>query len=238
MSMLEWAKREVELAIEDSKQYTEDAEEFDYGVECFRSALRAFESLLGDGHSGFSISMTRDILIRLIDGRCLTPIVDTDNVWNTDRLLIFESPKGEYTSYQCLRMSSLFKDVYADGTVKYSDNDRVVMVVLDEKGNEHFWHSGHSSKIIHEMFPITMPYMPTEKSYKIYANEFLFDKHNHPTWDFDTIGYTYLVTPEGKEIEVNRYFKETKKDGVVEISREEYEKRYKTYTNRLTKEAK
>ena len=238
MSMLEWAKREVELAIEDGKQYAEDEEEFDYGAECFRSALRAFESLLNDGHTGFSISMTRDILIRLIDGKCLTPIVDTDNVWDTVRCHIIESPKGEYTSSQCLRMYSLFKNVYVDGTIEYHDNNRVVVVVLDENGNEHFWVSGHASEIVHEMFPITMPYMPAEKPYKIYANEFLFDKRNHPTWDFDTIGYTYVVTPEGKEIEVNRYFKETKKDGVVEISREEYEKRYKTYTNRLAKEAK
>lgn len=238
MSMLEWAKREVELAIEDGKQYAENEDVFDYGAECFRSALRAFESLLNDGHSGFSISITRDVLMRLIDGKCLTPIVDTDDIWNTERASVDENSEGSFTSYQCLRMSSLFKDVYADGTVKYSDNDRVVMVVLDENGNEHFWHSGHSSKIIHEMFPITMPYMPTEKPYKIYANEFLYDKRNHSSWDLDTIGYTYVVTPEGKEIEVNRYFKETKKDGIVEISREEYEKRYKTYTNRLTKEAK
>ena len=32
--------------------------------------------------------------------------------------------KGEERNYQCKRMSSLFKYVYADGTVKYRDVDR------------------------------------------------------------------------------------------------------------------
>lgn len=44
--------------------------------------MRAFESLLGDGHSGMSIGITKNILNRLIDGKPLTPIEDTEDVWN------------------------------------------------------------------------------------------------------------------------------------------------------------
>ena len=34
-----------------------------------------------DGHSGFSIQITKSILNRLIDGKCLTPIEDTPDIW-------------------------------------------------------------------------------------------------------------------------------------------------------------
>ena len=49
----------------------------------------------------------------------LTPIEDTDDVWN-----LIDNHENGYISYQCKRMSSLFKDVYADGTVKYDDINR------------------------------------------------------------------------------------------------------------------
>lgn len=56
MSMMEWAKREVEIA---SKRERGDKpeSEWDYGCACYNSALKAFESLCGDGHSGFSIGI-------------------------------------------------------------------------------------------------------------------------------------------------------------------------------------
>lgn len=66
MSMMEWAKREVEIA---SKRERGDKpeSEWDYGCACYDSALKAFESLCGDGHSGFSIGITKGILNRLIE---------------------------------------------------------------------------------------------------------------------------------------------------------------------------
>lgn len=73
MGMLEWAKNEVAIA---SKRERGDKPEgeWDYGCACYDSAMRAFESLLGDGHSGMSIGITKNILNRLIDGKPLTPI--------------------------------------------------------------------------------------------------------------------------------------------------------------------
>lgn len=119
MSNLEWAKREVELACQKENPNRKDGE-FDYGCACYESALKAFESLCEDGHSGLSISQTAAILNRLISGRTLTPIEGTDDEWG---------PASHYdpgvTSYQCNRMGSLFKEVYSDGTVKYHDNDYV-----------------------------------------------------------------------------------------------------------------
>lgn len=82
MSMMDWAKREVEIA---SKRERGDKpeSEWDYGCACYDSALKAFESLCGDGHSGFSIGITKGILNRLIEGKPLTPIEDQNgNSWS------------------------------------------------------------------------------------------------------------------------------------------------------------
>ena len=58
MSMLDWAKNEVKIAAEREIKMNETPDgEWDYGAACYKSALKAYESLLGDGHSGFSISI-------------------------------------------------------------------------------------------------------------------------------------------------------------------------------------
>ena len=80
-NMLEWAKQEVELACKRERGHRSKYE-FDYGCACYESALKAYKSLLGDGHSGMSIGYTKHILNRLIDGKVLTPIEDTPDIWN------------------------------------------------------------------------------------------------------------------------------------------------------------
>lgn len=73
MSMTEWAKREVEIACKRENPDRKEGE-FDYGYACYESALKAFYCLMEDWHSGMSIGITKNILNRLIDGKCLTPI--------------------------------------------------------------------------------------------------------------------------------------------------------------------
>lgn len=68
-NMLEWVKREIELACE-RERGNRPKDEFDYGCACYESALKAYKSLLGGGHSGMSIGYTKHILDRLIDGKC------------------------------------------------------------------------------------------------------------------------------------------------------------------------
>ena len=68
MEILEWEKNQVAIA---SKRERGDnpENEWDYGVACYESAMKAFERLLEDGHSGMSIGFTKAILNRLIDGK-------------------------------------------------------------------------------------------------------------------------------------------------------------------------
>lgn len=217
MSMRDWAKREVEIACKHENSDRKEGES-DYGCACYESALKAFNSLMEDGHSGFSIRMTKQILNRLIDGRPLVPIEDTDDVWNECEWSSVETAK----TYQCKRMSALFKDVYPDGTVKYTDVDRIIGVNLDNPNVG--WHSRITRDIVEELFPLTMPYMPADKPYEVYCEECLTDPKKG---DYDTIGVLYILKPDSERVEVNRYFKEgdTVYGGWDEISQEEFEER-------------
>lgn len=152
-----WVENEVRIACEHERKASgTKEEEQDYGCACFESALKAYRSLLEDGHSGFSIGMTKYILVRMIEGKPLTPIVDTEDVWSDARDR--SGHRGEVVNYQCKRMSSLFKYVYADGTVKYRDVDRFCGINLDNPNAS--YHSGLIDRVMEEKFPITMPYFP------------------------------------------------------------------------------
>ena len=224
MSMLDWAEREVDIACKKENPDRKEGE-FDYGCACYESALKAFKSLLDDGHSGLSISITKNILVRLIEGKPLTPIEDTDDVWN----MSYTNDNGKMV-YQCNRMSALFKTVHSDGSVDYSSNDHCYCIDINDPKNT--YSSGLVRSIIEKMFPITMPYMPC-KPIKVYCEDFLTDKNNG---DFDTFGVFYALKEENgeqKRIEINRFFREpfNKEEeskefpGWVEISKEEYSER-------------
>lgn len=218
MSMEKWAENEIRIACERERAGASE-DEWDYGVACYESAYKAFKSLLEDGHSGMSISITKNILNRLIDGKPLTPIEDDPDIWN------HVNTTDEFESYQCKRMSSLFKDVYADGTVKYSDVQRIVgMEVNDNIG----YYSGFICDIVDELLPITMPYSPTTQPYKVYTETFLVNQKNG---DFDTRAVLYIIHPDGQKTEVNRFFKDAP-DGWKEITLEEYNERKKNQINR------
>lgn len=214
--MMGWAEREVDIACKREREDSGSEEgAWDYGVACYESALKAFHSLCKDGHSGFSIGLTKQILVRLIEGKTLTPIDDTDEEWN-DVSHYSEDKPG--TKYQCKRMSSLFKDVFEDGTVKYTDINRCYCKDIHTGNTYNF---GIVGRLIDEMYPITMPYIPEDKSYVVFCEDFLFDGKG----DFDTFGILYLRDPKGNTVPINRFFKEAEEDGLIEISKEEYESR-------------
>ena len=217
MRMTEWAENEIKYACERERKASGTPEgEWDYGCACYESALKAFKSLLEDGHSGMSIGFTKNILVRLIDGKPLIPIEDIEEVWNE----CYGLRDDVKSTYQCKRMSSLFKDVYEDGSIKYSDNGRVVCI---DTGSGAAFSNGFIRNVIDEIYPITMPYMPATNPYKVYVEDSLYDENNG---DFDTMGLLYLINPDGERIELNKFYKETA-HSFMEISKEEYDRRKK-----------
>lgn len=221
-----WAEKEIEIACKRERGDNSN-DEWDYGCACYESALKAYNSLCEDGHSGFSIGLTRQILNRLIDGKPLTPIEDNEEAWS--ECADISSHRGERVNYQCKRISSLFKYVYADGSVKYLDVNRFLLV---DAVTDTIWHSGLVDEVLGELYPITMPYIPEDKPYKAMCEEYLTDRKNG---DFDTVGILRVIEPDGKTVEINRYFKDVP-DGWEEIGLEEYKNRRATHYERLKKE--
>lgn len=212
-NMEKWAEEEVRIACKHEAPDRKDGE-WDYGCACYESALKAFKSLCKDGHSGVSIGFTKHILNRLIDGKLLTPIEDTEEVWDE----YFYEKNDSKRHFQCKRMSSLFKDISEDGTVSYTDVDRYVGVDIDE--DDWCYHTGLIDHIGEEMFPITTPYFPCSEPFKFYTETFLVDPKNG---DYDTIGILYVICPDGERVEINRYFKAGDNEkGMEEIDKTEY----------------
>lgn len=227
-SMQLWAEKEVEIACKYERGGSGSKDgEWDYGCACYESALKAYKSLCEDGHSGFSIGMAKYILNRLIEHKPLTPIEDTEDVWNLISGADGDNNIAGYSQYQCKRMSSLFKYVYPDGTVKYGDTNRYYGVNLDNPNGA--YHSGLIDCVMDELYPIRMPYFPESKPFKVVCEEFLTDRKNG---DFDTVGMLYAIDPNGVRVDLNRYFKESESD-FVEIAVEEYEKRRLMYQKLL-----
>lgn len=216
--MYEWAEQECRIACKkENPDFNFDSEDFDYGCSCYKSALKAYKSLCKDGHSGASFNFTRRILERLMEGQPLTPITDDDfeggNYLYPDERLASLGLKSEI---QCPRMSSLFRKETIDGEVTYNDLYRAYCIDI-EKPSDTF--SSSADNIVDELFPIKMPYLPEKGKYKVYVQTFLTDKKNG---DFDTRGVIYLITPDGKRIDINRYY--TEKNGeMVEIPKDEYD---------------
>ena len=89
--------------------------------------------------------------------------------------------------------------------------------------NEDEYQSGLVYRIAQEIHPIKFPYLPPTNPYRVYTDDFLV---NPKYGDYDTIGFFYMIEPDGTRVEINRFFKE---DGFefVEITKEEYEERKK-----------
>ena len=223
MSMKNWAERECRIACkkENASFNFDDPNDWDYGCSCYKSALKAYNSLCEDEHSGASFGFTKNILIRLMEGRPLTPITDDD----------FFSDKESHTLYsdeylksmdlksdiQCPRMSSLFRMESLDGKVTYHDNNRAYCVDAESPSDTY---SSGVDKIVDRLFPITMPYMPQTGKYKIYVQTFLCDAKNG---DYDTRGVLYMIAPDGERIDINEY--QTDVGGeMVDITKDEYER--------------
>ena len=220
--MQEWAEQECRIACKkENPDFDFNSDKFDYGCSCYKSALRAYKSLMADGHSGMSFGLTKNILIRLMEGLPLTPITD-DDFFNEDGSPICELESNEYlkerglkSDTQCPRMSSLFRKETFDGKVTYRDIDRSYFIDIENPSDT--YHT--NDKFLDEMFPITMPYMPEKGKYKIYAQTFLTDRANG---DFDTRGIFYLITPKGERVDLNLFYTEI--DGEwTQITKLQYE---------------
>lgn len=204
-----WADYEIKLACEASKNDT-------YSIKCYESAKKAFDTLMSDPHTKCSIGMTKHILNRLIDGKPLTPIHDDPYMW----FKIDFGVEEHDDVYFCNRMTSLTKHIHPDGTITYSDNDRVLC--YDANNPECTYSFGVATDVIDSLYPITLPYFPPSKSFKVKCMEGSFKSDPNCAYNIDTFAILSVTKPNGEVDNIDRYFKETDDDGWIEISKEEF----------------
>ena len=187
--------------------------EMDYDSSVILSADKAFRVIKTAGHTKEELIQMTDTLTRLVDWKPLFPIQE-DEVNDEG----YEMNGQKIYDYE--RYSGLFKRVYPDGKVEYGDVRMAVGVNID---NEDEYQSGLVDRIAQEIHPIKFPYLPPTFPYRVYEEDFLV---NPKYGDYDTIGFFYMIEPDGTRVEINRFFKE---DGFefVEITKEEYEERKK-----------
>lgn len=224
MSAKTWAEREVELFCKEGS----DKKDNEYVNNCAKSALKAYQSLEEDGHSGFSIQITTDILNNLIKHRPLIPIKGNDDEWSYNKILSDE----KYNVYDCIRYSSLSKYVDKEtNEIKYIDHNRIKCLNINNP--EYSYHSKFIKDVCDEYIdPITMPYMPESNPYRIYTEDFATDG---TPGAFDTIAIFYIKNPKGSIIDVYKYFKATD-NGYDEITRKEYDERKELYKKSIGEE--
>ena len=201
-----------------------------YKLECIKSAQKAYCSLCADGHSGHSIFETMSFLKRMVEHKPLTPLTEEESEWN---LISPADEEDNFDLFQSRRSPSVFKKVYADKTV-YNDVDRVVVRDIDTGLD---WYCGFYTKMVDDMFPVEMPYMPSSKKFIVEVRE--FDSANAKPGEYDTVFVSRIIPPEGigECINLNKAYKEAiGEDGkptFVEIGEEEYGERYANYLDMI-----
>lgn len=187
MNHLDWAEREVELAI---RQKGKDN-------RCLELALKLYSDLVEGCVSGCAINTTFDIFTNLVNNQPLSPIEDKVEEW------VDSSDIGEkdHETYRSIRFPSLFKDVYPDGTVIYVDICRYVCIDINYPDIP--FTNGTVAKILNDLYPINMPYMPDEDQIKVYCYEFEFtNKHGIVC---NALGVLHGMK-NGKFFKIDRYF--------------------------------
>lgn len=169
-----------------------------YVDACLDSALKAYKSLEEDGHSGMSFSITRGILENLMHGIPLTPIEDVPESWSSETSM---NPK----KLQCIRRSSLFKDINADGTVSYHDIDNDVLEEMKLcDGHISCLGSGRTTIILKHYCPealeIKFPYMPPRHPWRVRISE----EYDGPR-DLDVCYLAHIKKPNGEYVDINKF---------------------------------
>ena len=205
----DWAENEVNIYCKKAEDNDDGYGSMEYMQECAFAALDAYNLLMSQGHSGCSIGFTMSILNKLVDGKPLTLIENTDDVWEHR----FESKEWDYKTFNCKRYPALYKKVYNDGKVVYIDVDRWRCY---DVGSDVPYRSGTVNNALDEMFPITFPYAP--HTYRVNCETFLYNKS---MGDFDHKAILNYVDADGTKVAINKYYQETDK-GWEEISQESY----------------
>ena len=211
--MGDWARREMELKCERSN--------FKELNDACIAAFDAYVSLNKNVTKQKHIKYAKIMLDRLLEKKPLTPISEEDE-WNYIGARKDEDTEKEYDFYVCDRYPSLRKQEFKDGTVKYSDIDRVVGIDVGNPENE--FNCMVLTNLVDEVLPIHLPYYPLMEKHKVYCETISLLDYPTVSRKFDFLGVKAVVEPgiEGSYTEIDRCFYFPSDFEVIEISKEDY----------------
>lgn len=216
MTEKSWAENEVKIVLDELK--SEGDEDYEYIEAVLNAALKVYNVLVEQDHSGMSYNYTCDVLKSLLDRKPLTPIKGDDSEWGEK-----EVRYDGLVSQQNKRRTSLFKSTFPDGTITYRDIDRVISAGIGT--NDYCWYSGLATRIVDEMFPITFPYYPKgvflvdSVTINSLGEDILFN-----CGDYNGVFIESFRTPDGKRYEVNKLFLEEDDGCMREVKLEDADK--------------
>lgn len=229
-STTERVRKEVEYAIECERKEAGDLNDYsfiDYIIECYRSALRAYETMAVDGHSGMSWGLTRQIFGRLAEGKPLKRLNsyhdrveewEERSEWAFDDEVVFSNTR--YPSLSYLRG--------VNGKELYHDTDRWVFEEVDRPNIP--WYNEFLATYLDEKFPIQFPYWPIMIHVRI--EELLTDPAHG---DYDAQRIIDFVDPEtGEVVKVDACFAlSDEEDKMVEVSKKKWYALRRKHAERL-----
>lgn len=224
---IEWAKREIDILKENLfKGYDENSDEEKHNFENKIRVLDScydFVSKIRSCDNDLMASLAKNIVVRLLETKPLTPVGDTEDEW-------LQIAPYKYVDE---RLPGFFKKIDKMNTdnVTYHHNDRVICHNIET--NE-FYGFGLVNRVIDEMFPIVVPYYPYGQ-HIVKISEHLIpslinEKSKGGDPDFNVIAIHNVIRPDYGPCEINRYFREPKKGeepnygNWVEIDADEYQK--------------
>ena len=196
---------ELNIALRDFDKYKEKNKDDKYGISCYKSALNVIKAfgkeMKKGGHSGMSANITKNIIKSWLSEKPIFPIEDSD----------FEKCDSYQEGIGMYYFEGVFKDVYPDGHVEYSDVDRVIY--HDTYGGKDVtWQTDDAEKIVDEYVgKITMPYK-REKIHVYGEDKYLGENGEDLTKEHrGVINYRYIkyiLKEDGTKIIVNKEIRE------------------------------
>lgn len=139
MSMIEWAKSELDRLLV-------DGDEDGMQKEINKDILDIVDKFANQGHSGFSASYALGIIKNLLAWKPITPINGEDDEW-------CEPYYG--TTQQNKRCSAVFRENYDNSTAYYIDGK-----VFSDDGGKTWFSKGGRGSSTPVVFPFTVPEKP------------------------------------------------------------------------------
>lgn len=237
-----WAQEELRIAIETEEKSQGENSEKDTKrandiLKALETAEGCYEVILD---SRAPRSLVSQMLSQLMNGQPLSPIYDTDDIWELD-----ENQPEYGIKYVCKRLPTLTKLVTKDegGEEKVEYNDLGRYYCFDLAHSNRPFTGGLGGAVLNALEPITFPYYPIGK-YSIFT-ERLRAYQDISEDDVDTIGILRIRYPTSQIFTVEKYFKLTPdKEKWVETDRADYQARrrkahdisYKAYKKKMDQE--